>query len=269
MGNDFFRDSFGTSLTRTLVLLFLFTVAPKAVANEFAGDWSIELESGTPAWMSVQETDKNPTVYFRLHVGPVGPHPNVEESDGRLKFTLKQNKKATTIKTVEVGLKDGKLQGVISSVAKDGSVTLDALTAKKIPPMPKTAPDLSKVRFGRPVSLFNGKDLTGWRPHEADKINGWSVKDGCLVNSTPKTDFSATGAYANLRTESEFEDFWLHIEFQVGESRNSGVYIARHVRSPGRRSRQLDAGHPGRWRRFWKGRPDQECRQKRGRVANL
>ena len=54
---------------------------------------------------------------------------------------------------------------------------------------------------------------------------GWSVKDGWLVNTTPKTDFSATGAYANLRTDAEFEDFWLHIEFNIGEARNSGVYL--------------------------------------------
>ena len=54
---------------------------------------------------------------------------------------------------------------------------------------------------------------------------GWSVKDGMLVNTTPKTDFSATGAYANLRTDAVFEDFWLHIEFLIEKDRNSGVYL--------------------------------------------
>ena len=67
--------------------------------------------------------------------------------------------------------------------------------------------------------LFNGKDLTGWRAHEPDKLFGWCVEDGTLKNNTPKTDFSATGAYANLRTEAEFGDFWLHIEFLVGTNR--------------------------------------------------
>ena len=54
---------------------------------------------------------------------------------------------------------------------------------------------------------------------------GWSIQDGDLVNTTPKTDFSATGAYANLRTDAVFEDFWLHVEFNIGEARNSGVYL--------------------------------------------
>ncbi len=199
--------------------------ASVAWAEELTGDWSVKLDSGTPAWLSIRKTDSETTVRMRLHVGPDGPHKNVQESNGRLTFSLKQNKKATSSKTVDVGIKDGKLDGVIVSTSKDGSVTRDTFTGKKIPPVPSTPPDLSTVRFGQPISLFNGKDLTGWKPHESDKINGWSAKDGMLVNTTPKTDFSATGAYANLRTEAVFEDFWLHIEFLIEKDRNSGVYM--------------------------------------------
>ena len=47
-----------------------------------------------------------------------------------------------------------------------------------------------------------------------------------MIDGLPtKTDYRATGAYANLRTEAEFEDFWLHIEFMVEAKRNSGVYL--------------------------------------------
>jgi hypothetical protein len=99
-----------------------------------------------------------------------------------------------------------------------------SFTGKRIPPMPK-APDLSQVHFGHPVSLFNGRDLTGWVAHEPEKIMGWTAKDGLLVNSTPKTDFSATGDHANLKTEAHFEDFWLHVEFLIGAQRNSGIYL--------------------------------------------
>ena len=73
--------------------------------------------------------------------------------------------------------------------------------------------------------MFNGKDLTGWRLRRPEKINGWSVRDGLLVNDTPKTDFSATGAYGNLRTDEVFGDFKLHIEFLIGKDRNSGIYL--------------------------------------------
>ena len=39
-------------------------------------------------------------------------------------------------------------------------------TGKRIPPLPPR-PDLSKVKYGEPVPLFNGQDLTGWRLLEA------------------------------------------------------------------------------------------------------
>ncbi|MEM8734914.1 MAG: DUF1080 domain-containing protein [Planctomycetota bacterium] len=193
--------------------------------DELNGDWSLELESGTPAWMSIRDVEQEPTVRLRLYVGSDGPHKDVVYKDGQLSFTLRQNKKATGTRVARVEIKDGQLVGVIESTSKEGAVQKDQFTGTKIPPLPTKAPDLSKVRFGQPISLFNGRDLTGWRPHESDKINGWSVQDGMMVNTTPKTDFSATGAYANLRTEAVFEDFWLHIEFLVEEKRNSGVYL--------------------------------------------
>ena len=213
----------------TTILSFLLLIAIVSTcahaSEELVGDWSLQLDSGTPAWMSVKQLGDEPKVTLRLHVGPDGPHKNVKLSDGRLKFTLRQGKKAVDVKTVDAGIKDGRLDGMITSTAKDGEVKHDRFTGKKIPPVPSTPPDLSKVRFGHPISLFNGRDLTGWRAHEPEKIMGWSVKDGLLVNTTPKTDFSATGAYANLRTDAVFEDFWLHIEFNIGEARNSGVYL--------------------------------------------
>ena len=162
---------------------------------------------------------------MRLHVGNDGPHTVTHRSKGRIDFSLRRNRKASVVKTVTARIIEGQLNGVIVTTSKDGTVKRDAFGGKKIPPMPATPPDLSKVRFGHPVSLFNGKDLTGWRPHESNKNNGWSVQDGVLVNTTPKTDFSATGAFANLRTDDVFDDFWLHIEFQVEENRNSGVYL--------------------------------------------
>ena len=194
-------------------------------AEELFGDWSLKLQSGTPAWMSVRDSEAGPIVKLRLHVGPDGPHRDVQYSEGKLTFTLRQNKKQKDTKRVELELREEQLEGRLIAIAEDGSTSIDPLTGHRIPPPPTMPPDLSKVHFGHPILLFNGKDLTGWRPHESDKINGWSAQDGMLVNTTPKTDFSATGAYANLRTEAVFEDFWLHIEFLVEKDRNSGVYL--------------------------------------------
>lgn len=202
-----------------------------SVPKDLLGDWSLDLESGEPAWMSVDEKDGNPLVRMRVYIGPDGPYSATAADDGRLKFSLRRRRVAQGSdvfieSAVNVGIANGKLDGLITRTATDGSVNeRTRFTGKRIPPMPQSPPDLSKVRFGLPILLFNGKDLAGWRPHEPDKINGWSAQDGMLVNTTPKTDFSATGDHANLRTEAEFEDFWLHIEFLVEGNRNSGIYL--------------------------------------------
>ncbi len=221
------RTSATSLLFRSVAVCVLLssTLMSATQAEELVGDWSLDLESGLPAWMSIQKSEGKPVVYMRLYVGSAGPCNDVAESNGRLKFTLKKNKKAKTTTTVDVGIKAGKLDGVITRQSADGSTEDEAFTGKKIPPMPVSAPDLSKVRFGQPISLFNGKDLTGWKAHEPEKKMGWSVKDGLLKNTTPKTDFKATGDHANLKTEAVFEDFWLHIEFLVEEQRNSGIYL--------------------------------------------
>ncbi len=224
---------FATSFA-ALCLLVVAWVSPlraQSVPNELMGDWTLELDSGEPAWMSVVDKEGRAQVHMRVYIGPDGPYEVTEVVDGRIQFSLKPQRKTqgSTVYTksaVDVGLRDGKLDGVIVRTPNDESKEERIhFTGKRIPAMPTTAPDLSKVRFGHPVLLFNGKDLTGWKTHETDKKNGWSAIDGMLVNTTTKTDFSPTGAYANLRTEAEFEDFWLHIEFLVEEARNSGIYL--------------------------------------------
>ena len=204
--------------------------AESAVPEGLSGDWSLKLSSKEPAWMSVVEKDGRPLVHMRIYIGSDGPF-EAEVVGDRLQFAIqpvrrKKGSQLVTKREVEVGLTDGQLDGSIAYVTNDGTETRTVrLTGKPIPPMPTSPPDLSKVRFGKKISLFNGRDLEGWRPHEKDKINGWSAQDGMLVNTTPKTDFSATGDHANLRTRAEFEDFRLHIEFLVGDQRNSGIYL--------------------------------------------
>lgn len=73
--------------------------------------------------------------------------------------------------------------------------------------------------WGEPVELFNGVDLTGWVPLPGGESR-WKVEDGVLVNEE---------SGANLRTEETFSDFKLHIEVNVPEHSNSGIYLrGRH-----------------------------------------
>lgn len=215
------------ALLAAVALFSATAVAAEPVPQELVGDWSLDLESGTPGWMRVVLEDGQPQVFVRFYIGSAGPYNDVDVANGRLKFEIKRKKKKGQIALtdVNVGLKNGQLDGLVVRNLVDGTSQRETFSGTKIPPMPANAPNLSDVRFGNPIALLNGVDLTGWRPHETDKVNGWSVADGMLVNSTPKTDFSPTGDYANLRTKAVFNDFWLHLEFLVEEQRNSGVYL--------------------------------------------
>jgi hypothetical protein len=87
------------------------------------------------------------------------------------------------------------------------------------------APDLAHVKFGEPLQLFNGQDLASWRLTDPNAVNGWSVKDGLLVNDPVQEQGQPRKNYGNLRTDQEFEDFKLTLEVRVPKDGNSGVYL--------------------------------------------
>jgi hypothetical protein len=68
--------------------------------------------------------------------------------------------------------------------------------------------------WGEPKSLFNGKDLSGWKA--SGEKNQWVVADGILKSP-------ASGS--NLISEESFSDFKLHAEFRYPKGSNSGLYL--------------------------------------------
>jgi len=121
-------------------------------------------------------------------------------------------------------IEDDAVHVTMSVPNPDGTVEAVTFHGKRMPP-PSPRPDLSKIRFGDPVQLFNGRDLTGWKLANPRQMNGWKAVDGVLVNETPKRSFSPWSKYGNLRTVREFMDFNLSIEFKVPPGGNSGVYL--------------------------------------------
>ena len=106
----------------------------------------------------------------------------------------------------------------------DGGIEKLPFSGKRQPPLPPR-PELSKVRFGQPINLFNGRNLDGWVLTNPKQINGWKAVAGELVNTTEKLNFSPYSQYGNLRTTREFTDFHLKIEFKVPPGGNSGIYL--------------------------------------------
>jgi len=66
------------------------------------------------------------------------------------------------------------------------------------------------------VSLFNGKDLTGWVKIGNEK---WEVEDGVIHGQ------GITKEYGYLQTEKKYVDFDLSLRFKCEADGNSGVFF--------------------------------------------
>ena len=76
---------------------------------------------------------------------------------------------------------------------------------------------------GRVQSLFNGHDLSGWTAMHGGE---WKVEDGVIVgrNGTNwTTNPEKSGSW--LRTEKEYGDFTLELEYTINQGGNSGVFV--------------------------------------------
>jgi hypothetical protein len=103
-------------------------------------------------------------------------------------------------------------------------VVREEFSGKRIPALP-ARPDLSKIKLGDSIALFNGKDLSGWRLVESGARNGWRAENGLLVNDPKQEEGKPHINYGNLRTDREFEDFRLTLEVNVPKGGNSGIYL--------------------------------------------
>ena len=83
----------------------------------------------------------------------------------------------------------------------------------------RRAPTLERKgapKWGKPIPLFNGRDLAGWTFADPTQASIWSVEGGTLVKG---------GRGSEIVTTSKYRDFKLHIEFNCGPMANSGVYL--------------------------------------------
>jgi len=196
----------------------------------FAGHWALKMSNGAAGWLTLELTEGEWSGQLWT-VGEPKAIKVIQYADGKLSFSRALRigppeypggpyTGEREMLDLEASLKGDDIRVVMK--IPDGQPFV--LLGKRLPPLPPE-PDLSKVKFGKPIRLFNGVDLTGWKLINPRKINGWKVKDGELVNETPKKTFDAFAPYGNLRTERTFGDSKLTIEFNVPPGGNSGIYV--------------------------------------------
>ncbi len=219
----------------TSALSVFVTLSAVAADNPFIGNWALTIPGGGAGWLGVAENCGKLEGSILWGGGSVVPVATVKVENNVLIVTRIHERKAKDAQGKEIKIRetetiratiDGEnLKLTTERDEGDGKVTgKTEFTGKRIPPLPP-APDLAKIKFGEPVKLFNGKDLTGWKLVKPDSISAWGVENGILINRPVQEEGKPRKHYGNLRTEAEFEDFNVELEIRLPQNGNSGVYL--------------------------------------------
>ncbi len=206
-------------MIRVFCLFFIILSMPLWAANPFLGDWALTTDDGGAVWLGVDEQGGKLSAGLMWRGGGIRRAENPAIRGGKLHFeTVRNAGGQKLIEKFEASV-DGDVMTL--RLVSPSQVTT---TGKRQPTLP-SAPHLDEVSWGEPVQLFNGRDIARWRLTNPRAANGWSVKDGILVNSTPGRHGTPRVRYGNLRTDAEFEDFRLSFDARLPEKGNSGVYL--------------------------------------------
>lgn len=225
------------TLLLTLALAGL-TTSPLTAADPgtFLGRWALTIPGGGAGWLGVTMENGYYDASILWGGGSVVPVSSVcFEGDTlwitRVREVKRKDASGKVVRTHQVAeaimarIEGDTMQLTQMNPRDDGlGLNRSEFTGKRIADLP-APPDLSQVKFGAPISLFNGKDLSGWKLTNPGQKSGWRAENGLLVNEPKQEDGKPHISYGNLRTEKEFEDFNLTLEVNVPKGGNSGIYL--------------------------------------------
>jgi Domain of Unknown Function (DUF1080) len=174
------------------------------------GRWDITIAAPSgaqPSWLEVRPSGNGILVGQFVGVnGSARPISRVELTGGVIRFSIPPQ--------WEAGKSDLHVEARLQGDALSGSMTFpdgktSSFTAKRAPQLIRSSAPV----WGAPITLFNGKDLTGWHARGAN--SQWRVANGILQNVKAST---------NLITDRSFTDYQLHLEFRYPKGSNSGAY---------------------------------------------
>jgi hypothetical protein len=235
-------------LSVTVALIFTISCQEKKEAADtgavmpditrFLGQWTIDIMPSQVGWLEVRQENGYIDADLLWGGGSVLPVPYIYLSGDVLyvgrapgRYVRKKDENGNEARIhnypawVEIKREGDNIAGFLLR-PKSSGIGFDSTAIKGtlLPDVPP-APDLSKIKFGEPIQLLNNNDLTGWKPVEQTRTNGWSVVNGVLVNDPVQKEGAPPVRYGNIRTEKEFKDFNIKLEVNVPAHSNSGVYL--------------------------------------------
>jgi hypothetical protein len=208
----------------------------KTDISEFLGQWTIDIKGGSVGWLEVRHQGNYLDGDVLWGGGSVLPVSSIFLAKDQVLIVQRsnnvvRNKDTSNLRTqvvtswMEITKAGEKINGILLSPRRNClGVDTTGFVGTKLPPV-SPAPDMTALKFGKPVTLFNGKDLTGWKLTDEKQKNGFSVENGVLTNNPVQVEGAPHVSYGNIRTEQVFEDFNLKIEVNVPAGSNSGIYL--------------------------------------------
>jgi hypothetical protein len=213
------KNIFSGKFIFLLIALTLFIAMPFASSgsNSNAGeqpiigrwDLTVQMEDqSVPSWLEVKLSGIKTLVgYFVADAGSARPISKVNVIDGKIMFSIPpQWDNSDNDMVFEGTVENDKIKGVITSSAG----LKHTFVGERAPLLKRT----TSPEWGKPITLFNGKNLDGWHPQKPN--NQWVAENGILKSPKPGT---------NIITDQKFNDFKLHIEFRYPEGGNTGIYL--------------------------------------------
>jgi hypothetical protein len=177
----------------------------------FLGRWDLTLKAPDreyPSWLELRQEAGQLKAQMVGRWGNARPLPRAGLTNGHLTFVSPKGEEDRPEDMVFEGTLAGK---ILSGTVNGPNGTTWKWTGEKAPSLKRNG----APKWGKPIPLFNGKDLTGWRM-EGSGTTVWKVENGNLVSP---------GNGPELINDSKFEDFKLHVEFNCAANSNSGVYL--------------------------------------------
>lgn len=204
------RILFKMTFTLCIIMCFFVGSLVGQEASTLEGRWDLTIQKDgkeLPSWLEIKHSGRNTLVgRFVYAFGSARPISEVQVEGANFRFSIPPQWEPGTSDMIFIGsYKDEELSGTM--IYTDGSTS--NWVGRKSPELVYN----NHPKWGKPIELFNGSDLTGWH---ADRENQWVVKDRILIS--PKSG-------ANLITDQEFMNFKLHAEFRYPEGSNSGIYL--------------------------------------------
>jgi len=182
-------------------------------ADPVLGRWDLTVDGADgpyPSWLEVLL--RKETELMGRFVGRFGSNRHVSEitfNAGELSVRIPPQYESRKSDLVFKARLDGDR---LAGTTEDEKSTPVKWTGVRAPALERNAPP----KWGQPVDLVNGKDLSGWKLRTTGRGQCWSVAGGAMTNTPPCVD---------IITERSFTDFKLHVEFNIVPKSNSGVYL--------------------------------------------